>query len=65
MNNKSLFSVIIPTYNRANDLKRCLTSLVSQTYKNFEVIVCDNASTDNTREVIEQYQQLLNFYDFS
>jgi glycosyltransferase involved in cell wall biosynthesis len=51
-----LFSVVIPTYNDARDLDRCLASLVAQTYKNFEVIVCDDGSTDNTKEVAESYQ---------
>ncbi|KDN53957.1 glycosyltransferase family 2 protein [Flavobacterium seoulense] len=61
MNNISpLFSIVIPTYNRSSDLVRCLNSLVSQTFKDFEVIVCDNASTDNTKEVIEEYEKLLN-----
>ncbi len=55
----SLFSVIIPTYNRANNLGRCLASLVAQSYKNFEVIVCDDGSTDNTKEVVESYRSQL------
>ncbi|MGE6353884.1 glycosyltransferase family 2 protein [Flavobacterium sp. NPDC079362] len=60
MDNKALFfSIVIPTYNRSLDLVRCLDSLVSQTYKNFEVIVCDNASVDNTKEVIAQYENIL------
>ena len=59
-NIKPLFSIIIPTYNRSQDLVRCLNSLVSQTYKNFEVIVCDNASIDDTKFVIENYNGLLN-----
>jgi len=49
------FSIIIPTYNRAVLLDRCLQSLVNQTYKDFEVIVCDDGSTDNTREITEKY----------
>lgn len=61
MNNiKPLFSIVIPTYNRSSDLVRCLNSLVSQTFKDFEVVVCDNASTDNTKEIIEKYEKLLN-----
>ncbi|MGL2988119.1 glycosyltransferase family 2 protein [Flavobacterium sp. RSSA_27] len=52
-------SVIIPTYNRANDLDRCLKSLQNQTYKNFEVLVCDDGSTDNTEEVVEKYNSIL------
>lgn len=58
--NNYLFSIVIPTYNRKFDLGRCLDSLVSQTYKNFEVLVCDNASTDHTEEFIEKYKKLLN-----
>ena len=58
--NNYLFSVVIPTYNRRVDLERCLNSLLEQTFKNFEVIICDNASTDNTKELIEKYNTLLN-----
>jgi teichuronic acid biosynthesis glycosyltransferase TuaG len=58
--NNYLFSVVIPTYNRRVDLERCLNSLVEQTFKNFEVIICDNASTDDTKELIEKYNTLLN-----
>lgn len=59
-NNLPLFSIVIPTFNRSSDLIRCLNSLVNQTYKNFEVVVCDNASTDNTKEIVEKYMSLLN-----
>ncbi len=52
-------SVIIPTYNRANDLDRCLKSLQNQTYKKFEVLVCDDGSTDNTEEIVEKYKSVL------
>ncbi|TGN18280.1 glycosyltransferase family 2 protein [Leptospira idonii] len=50
-----LISVVIPTYNRADDLHRALTSVISQTYTNFEVLVVDNHSTDSTDEVIHQF----------
>lgn len=56
---KPLFSVIIPTYNREERLNICLDSLVNQTYKNFEVIVCDDGSEDNTKEVIELFKDKL------
>jgi len=44
-------SVIIPTHNRANLLKKAIESVFKQTYKNFEVIVVDDGSTDNTKEI--------------
>ena len=52
-------SVVVPTYNRARDLIRCLDSLVKQTYQEFEVLVCDDGSTDDTREVVSRYTDRL------
>lgn len=54
------FSIIIPTYNRAKLLKRCLDSLCSQTYQNFEVIVCDDGSIDDTNLIVSQFESRLN-----
>lgn len=54
------FSVIIATYNRADYLRECLESLVLQTYKNFETIIVDDGSTDNTEGVIEEFINLIN-----
>lgn len=48
-------SVVIPTKNRAEILKRSLSSAINQTYPVHEIIVSDNNSTDNTREVIESF----------
>jgi hypothetical protein len=50
-----LVSVIIPTYNRADLLPRALDSVLEQTFDDFEVLVIDDASTDDTREVIQAY----------
>lgn len=59
-------SVIVPTYNRATELRRCLDSLVSQSVENFEVIVCDDGSTDRTAEVISDYASTLDItYDYA
>lgn len=53
-------SVIIPTYNRAEELRRCLGSLTKQTYKGFEVLVCDDGSTDHTSSVVDEFSKHLN-----
>lgn len=49
-------SVIIPNYNHAAYLKQRIDSVLNQTYRDFEVIILDDCSTDNSREVIEQYR---------
>ena len=55
-----MFSIIIPTFNRSIDLKRALTSLKYQLYKYFEVLICDDGSTDNTPEVVADFSNDLN-----
>lgn len=55
MANSPIFSIIIPTYNRAELLKRCLDSVVSQTFSDWEAIVVDNFSEDNTEEVVMSF----------
>jgi len=47
---KPFFSVVIPTFNRLNVLSRSIDSVLNQTYGNFELIVVDNGSTDNTQQ---------------
>ena len=51
-----LVSVIIPTYNRKHLLKEALGSVFSQTYKNLQVIVVDDGSTDNTQDIISDFK---------
>jgi len=58
INERPLVSVIIPTYNHASYLGRALQSVVDQTYKNWEVIVIDNHSTDNTDELVASFSDL-------
>jgi glycosyltransferase involved in cell wall biosynthesis len=49
-------SVCIPTYNRSNYLKYSVNSVLNQTYPDFELIICDDGSTDDTPEVVKNFQ---------
>lgn len=50
---KDKVSIIIPTYNRAYCIERSIRSVLEQTYREFELLVVDDASTDNTKQVVE------------
>lgn len=54
MTSKTYFSVIIATYNRAEMLKRAISSVLNQKFQSFEIIVVDDASTDDTELVVKQ-----------
>jgi putative glycosyltransferase (TIGR04372 family) len=60
MKMKPIFSVIIPTYNTGKIIRKTLDSLVGQTYKNFEVIVSDDGSKDETLSIVREYGAKLN-----
>lgn len=59
---KPLVSIIIPTKNSARTLEKCLQSIKDQSYRNIELIVVDNNSTDNTKEIAKKYtDKVFNF----
>jgi glycosyltransferase involved in cell wall biosynthesis len=52
---KKYISIIIPTYNRSDFLKEAIDSVLKQTWKDFELIIVDDGSTDNTQEILSNY----------
>ena len=56
MNDNPFFSIIIPTYNRAHLIEKTIQSVLNQSYPNFEVIIVDDGSTDNTEDIIKSIQ---------
>lgn len=57
-------SVVMATYNREKTVKQAVESVLKQTYKNFEFIIIDDCSSDNTPEIIEKYAQKDNRINF-
>lgn len=53
--NSPVISVILPVYNGEHHLAECIESVLHQTYTNFEFIIVDDASTDNTPQILEDY----------
>ena len=51
-----LVSIITPTYNKSNLLKETIISVLKQTYKNFEHLIIDDGSTDNSRDIVESFK---------
>jgi len=59
-----MISIIIPIYNQANKLPKCLDSIFGQTYKNFEIIIVNDGSTDDVQEIIKEYGNKLKVIKF-
>ena len=53
----NFITIFTPTYNRAHLLERLYKNLCEQEYQNFEWLIIDDGSTDNTREIIENYKR--------
>ena len=63
--NKSLVSVIMPTYNQSAYIKEAISSVLSQSYSNLELIIIDNYSTDNTMEIVDSFfDKRIQYYKF-
>ena len=60
MNQNSLISIIIPIYNAASLIKRCINSILVQTYKEYEIIIVDDGSTDNSLQVCQDFAKTYN-----
>lgn len=61
-NNIPFISIIIATYNAEKYLERCFKSILSQTYKKFEILIQDGGSTDNTQNIINSYQNNIAYF---
>lgn len=61
-----LVSVVIPTYNHGHLISEAITSVLNQSYKNFEIIIIDNYSQDNTEEVVKSFKdKKINYIKFN
>lgn len=51
-----MVTVIVPIYNQKRFLNRCIDSIIEQTYKDIEILLVDDGSTDGSDEICEQYK---------
>ncbi|CJJ23496.1 putative glycosyltransferase YibD [Streptococcus pneumoniae] len=51
-------TVIVPVYNVENYLRKCLDSIISQTYKNIEIVVVNDGSTDASGEICKEFAEM-------
>lgn len=50
-------SIIVPVYNTEKYISECINSLLSQTYNNYEIIIIDDGSTDNSYKICKDYEK--------
>lgn len=56
MNSKPFFSIALPTYNRSKDLAIAIQFILNQTFDDFEIVISDNCSTDNTAKIVSSFK---------
>ena len=56
MTSTPLVSIIVPVYNVEQYIRRCIDSIINQSYKNIELIIVDDGSTDSSQQIIKEYK---------
>ena len=59
--NNPYVTVVVPSYNHAQYIKKCIMSIINQTYKNFQLIVIDDGSSDNSVDIIQDLSEMYGF----
>ena len=57
------FSIIVPAYNAEKFIEKCIKSILNQTFENYEIIVVNDCSTDNTKEKLKKYEDKIKVID--
>ena len=57
-------SVIVPIYNSEKYIKKCLDSIINQTFKEFDIVLVNDGSTDNSLSIIENYKKSIEYLHF-
>ncbi len=55
---QQLITIIVPIYNAENSLERCIQSILNQTYKNMQIILINDGSTDNSERICQKYKEI-------